>query len=99
MTLEDIGVERDALLCMTNQTSCCKPPYSHVVLGNWFLPNETRVPSSGNNTDFFRDRGQMVVHFERRRGGVDGIYRCEIPNSANVTETIYIGVYTVDNGE
>ena len=35
----------------------------------------------------------------RRRGGVDGIYRCEIPDSRNDTQTIYIGVYTAGSGE
>ena len=40
----------------------------------------------------------MVV-LQRRRGGVDGIYRCEIPDSMEVTQTIYIGVYTTGDGE
>ena len=35
----------------------------------------------------------------RRRDGVEGIYRCVIPDSTNVTQTIYIGVYTARNGE
>ena len=30
------------------------------------------------------------------RGGVEGIYRCEIPDAMNVTKTIYIGVYSVN---
>ena len=38
----------------------------------------------------------MMVQLNRRRGGEDGIYRCEIPDSMNVTQTIYIGVYTAD---
>ena len=35
----------------------------------------------------------------RRRGGVDGIYRCEIPDSMNDIQTIYIGVYNISTGE
>ena len=35
----------------------------------------------------------------RRRGGVEGIYRCEIPDSMNVTQTIYIEVYSISTGE
>ena len=34
-----------------------------------------------------------MVHLHRRRGGVEGTYRCEIPDAKNVTQTIYIGVY------
>ena len=35
-----------------------------------------------------------MVRLNRRRGGEDGIYRCEIPDSMNVNQNIYIGVYT-----
>ena len=34
-----------------------------------------------------------MVGLNRRRGGEEGIYRCEIPDSTNVPQTIYIGVY------
>ena len=99
VTLEDIGENDTALLCMTNLTACCRTPYTDEVLGNWFFPNETRVPSNNNNTDFYRDGDQMVVRLKRRRDGMDGIYRCEIPDAMNVTRTIYIGLYTADTGE
>ena len=99
MTLEDIGLEGDALFCKTIQTSCCKPSSTSNALGNWLFPNKTKVPSSRKNTDFYRDREQMVVRLNRRRGGVDGIYRCEIHDSMNVTQTIYIGVYKMGSGE
>ena len=99
MTLEDIGKGADtALLCVTNCTACCK----HEALGKWLFPNGTRVPNEYVNNskwDFFRDRGQMMVLLHRRRGGMDGIYRCEIPDSMYVTQTMYIGVYTANTGE
>ena len=100
VTLEDIGEGDDALLCRTNQTACCRLP-----IGNWFFPNKTRVPSevvnatSGEKWDFHRNRGQMVVRMHRRRGGVEGIYHCEIPDTINVIHTIYIGVYSASTGE
>ena len=107
MNLEDIGEEDDtALLCITNLTACCQPAQANgSSLGNWYFPNGTRVPSEFVNEtiwDFYRDRGLMVVRMKRRRGGEEGIYRCEIPDSMNVTQTIYIGVYTrasSDTGE
>ena len=103
VTLEDIGEGRDAaLLCVTDRTACCRPPYADplgsVPLGNWFFPNGTRVPSSGSYWDFHRTRGQMVVYLQRRRGGENGIYHCKISDAMNVTEAIYIGVYTVEAG-
>ena len=101
VTLEDIGEGDDALLCITNLTACCRPPYTSErdALGNWFFPNGTRVPSSGSQWDFHRTRGQMVVLLHRRRGGVEGIYRCEIPDTFGFTQTLYIGVYSASSGE
>ena len=99
MALEDIGERDDALFCMTNFTACCRAPYTGEngsVLGNWYFPNGTRVPGGGKQWDFHRTRGQMVVIMNRRRGGVAGIYRCEILDSMNVNQTIYIGVYTAN---
>ena len=102
VTLEDIGKEDDALFCETNQMACCKSSdtgNTQPVLGNWFFPNGARVHSRGNQSDFYRTRGEMVVQLHHRRGGVEGIYRCDIPDSMNVSQSIYIGVYTANTGE
>ena len=108
MTLEDISEDVDALLCLTDLTACCRPPYTGywnlslgyaVVFGSWFFPNGTRVPSPGEPRDVYRSRSQMVVRLNRRRGGVTGIYSCVIPDATNVSQTIYIGVYRPSTGE
>ena len=102
MTLEDIGEDGDALLCMTNLTACCRPPYTGENgsrIGEWFFPNETEVPSSGAQWNLYRTRKNMSVLLSRKSGGEDGIYRCEIPDSTNVNQTIYIGVYNTTTGE
>ena len=102
VALEDIGEGDDALLCRTNLTAS---DFTGTSLGNWFYPNETRVPNmtvnntSGEQRDFNRTRGEMVVRLNRRQSGEDGIYRCEIPDSMNIIQTIYIGVYTANTGE
>ena len=101
MILEDIGGGNDdALLCVTNYTACCRPNGTGwPAVGNWFFPNGTRVLSVGEQWDFYRTRGQMVVRMHRRRDGVEGIYHCKIPDTMNVIQTIYIGVYSVSTGE
>ena len=109
VNLEDIGEGDDAaLLCMTDKTACCRPPYAGrntSGIGNWFFPDGTRVLNESVNStsnlqlDFYRTRGHMVVCLHRRRGGVTGIYLCEIPNKMNVTQNLYIGVYTNNTGE
>ena len=102
VTLEDIGEgDSGALLCRTNPTACCQTPYtgeSGSGIGNWYFPSGARVHSDSNlSTSFYRNRGQMVVRLNRKRGGEDGIYHCVIPDSMNVPQTIYIGVYTVNS--
>ena len=97
MTLENIGEGAYALVCVTNQTACCRPENGSV-LGNWFFPNGTRVLSSGKGWDFHRTRGHMMVRMQRRRGGAEGVYRCEIPDTFGFIQTLYIGVYSANTG-
>ena len=104
VTLEEIGEGDDALLCITNLPACCRCPYTGEMgtdMGNWFFPNGTRIytPGEGTDWDFYRTRGEMVVLMQRIRGGKEGIYRCDIPDVMNVTQTIYIGVYSASTGE
>ena len=102
VTLDNIGGGDNALLCLTDLTACCRLPYTNgtgqKAIGNWFFPNGTRVPSSNAQWDFHRTRGNMRVPLQRRRGGEEGIYSCVIPNAMNVNQTIYIGVYSANNG-
>ena len=103
MTLEDIGEGGDdALLCITDLSTCCRPPYTGEMgpfIGNWFFPNGTRVPSIDHQWDFQRTRWHKVVRLNRMRGGDIGIYRCEIPDTMNVTQSLYIGLYSASTGE
>ena len=99
VALENIGEGYEALLCMTDLTACCRSSYVSGLVGNWFFPNGTRVPSSGAQWDFHRTRGQSAVFLHRRRGGVNGIYSCVIRDAMNLTQIIYIGMYSASTGE
>ena len=113
VTLEDIGEWDDALLCMTDLADCCRgsdTPSGTPSVGDWFFPNGTAVPNTvidiinGINIvwKFYRNRGPRVVRMNRRNGGVDGIYHCEIPVSLGppiAYQKLYIGVYTASTGE
>ena len=90
VTLGDIGQGDNALLCIS---ACCLKTNGSGI-GNWFFPNGTIVSSVGNQW-----RGEMVVRLNHREGGVDGIYHCEISDSMNDTQNLYIGVYTATAGE
>ena len=100
MTLEEIGEGNDTLLCLTNYTR--QSPYTGDMgnaIGNWYFPNGSRVLSSQSQSSFYRTRSQMAIRMNRRRDGVEGIYHCEIRDAMNVTQTIYIGVYSASTGE
>ena len=104
MNLEDIGKDDNALFCVTDLTACCRCPYTGEMgpdMGNWFFPNGTTIntPGEGTDWDFYRTRGEMVVLMQRKGGGEDGIYRCDIPDPMYDTQTIYIGVYSANTGE
>ena len=106
VTLDDIGESNDALLCITDNTACCARDQSPGggILGDWYYPNGTGVPSAfvalpNVQWEFYRNRGPSVVRMNRRRGGVNGIYHCVIPDTTGVDQTIYIGVYNTSTGE
>ena len=103
--LEDIGESDAALLCKTDLVACCRSyDTGSGPLGYWFFPNGTEVPNfiinvQGLMWDFYRNRGPSVVRMNRRRGGVNGIYRCKIPNQNGVSQSLYVGVYTRNTGK
>ena len=102
VTLENIGEgDGNALLCVTDNSACCgRMQVSGMgILGDWYNPNGTGAPNQGDGLDLYRNRGPSIVRLNRRRGGVTGIYRCEIPDTMNANQTIYIGVYSADTGE
>ena len=100
VTLEDIGENNASLFCMTNLTACCRP--ADVKNGsssaNWFFPNQIRVPNEKPNSAIYRTRSKSKVQMHRRRGGMEGIYYCEILDSINALQNIYIGVYNTSTG-
>ena len=102
VAMEDIGENDTALLCMTNFTDCCTSIFTMTgsASGDWFFPNGTRIVNGttipSEQEDIYVTRDHMVVCMHRRKGGVAGIYHCEIPDSMNVMQTIYIGVHTAN---
>ena len=74
VTLEDIGEDGDALLCMTNNTMCCGRDQvpGRGILGDWFYPNGTTVPNSrigiGYDPYYLRYRQITMWEFYRNRG-------------------------------
>ena len=102
--LDSIGESNESLLCLTDFPACCRANYTDDKghLGDWFFPNETMVPnmvlSMGDEWEFYRTRGRMMVFLHRRRGGVNGIYHCMVPDQSGDQLRLYVGVYTSNTG-
>ena len=96
----------DSVQCVTDLSTCCtNREGSH--RGDWYFPDGTRLPFSG---DISENRGDKRVDL-RHRGGVTslgGIYRCDIPTNAvrgydahgnSIRESVYVGLYSGSGGK
>ena len=62
VNVDDIGVNECALLCRTNNDSCCDGANDKKRTGEWYFPNGTRVEVRPKTQDeFYRNRRHQVV--------------------------------------
>ena len=54
--------------------------------------------SSRDRDRVYVTRGDGVVYLNRRKGGISGMWRCDIPDSNDVQQSIYIYLGTPDTG-
>ena len=106
VTLDNIGINGSALRCVTDNTQCCSIFQTQGAsgVGQWYFPNGTAVPNPGMTVPpadlaLYRTRDDRVVLLHHNFGGVNGIYRCEVPDGSGVTQNLYIGIFTANLGE
>ena len=101
--LSEVGSASDgsnSVQCHTDLSTCCsgsQGPHR----GDWYYPNGTRLPFSG---DVYEGRGANRVELRRTTAtGPTGIYRCDIATNAvhsntdfSVRDTVYVGLYPTD---
>ena len=82
----NIGVgHNDSLHCVTDNSDCCSNGE-----GNWYdRAGEVHQGPDGDSSLYVR-RGDGVIYLDRRRGGSSGMWRCDIPDSNGVLQSIYI---------
>ena len=93
VAINDIGEGENALLCVTDNPDCCKPPNGDTSQGEFYYPDNTAVGFSSTNS-LYRNRDTQVVRLNRRNGtpSTTGIYRCEIPDSTGRNQRLYINI-------
>ena len=96
----------DSVQCITDLSTCCRGA-DGAHRGDWYFPNGTRLPFSGDGVDTYEYRNAQRVDLRRRNNinSPTGIYRCDIPTNAvhdytsnSVRDTVYVGVYTGSGG-
>ena len=96
----DIDSSGTPLVCATQLTPCCAAFENRH--GEWFYPNGTRIPIMGANYPFYRIRrdaqtgvlGGALLNRRFDAMAPNGIYRCVIPGTDRVSQTLYVGLYT-----
>ena len=97
MLRSNIGEGHNAsLYCVTDNSDCCSNGE-----GNWYneTGGEVQQGSLGDSDRrVYVTRGDGVVYLNRRRGGTSGMWRCDIPDSNGVQQSIYIYLGTPTTG-
>ena len=106
MIISEISFSGDSstttpLICNTNKSGI---PHSG---GNWISPTGVTVGYTNTATvptvpGFVRNRGPMVVRLWRTTvstdSPVEGIYRCEVKDTTEMLQTVYVGLYNDGGG-
>ena len=98
MLLSDIGLDSEALFCLTPSTDCCTSR------GAWRFPNGDSVTESSSSHWYF-SRGNRILLLHRMSDamGPTGIYTCLVPTSSASNSPAlphYVGVYgSAEEGE
>ena len=84
----------DSLHCVTDNSDCCSNGE-----GNWYDVTGGEVHQGPDRTsNLYVTRGDEVVYLNRKTGGGAGMWRCDIPDSNGVQQSIYIYLGTSDTG-
>ena len=97
--LFDVINERlGALLCVTDKIDCCRGGDLDSLSsgGAWHYPNGTSLSSMGM---VYQERSRATVRLLRSSGHIPfGLYHCIIPDKSNVNHSLYVGIYSSNEG-
>ena len=105
VNLNDIGLNDNALFCYTNLSTCCRgvDNPNGGSQGSWLFPEGNAVGSLrfAENNEFSRNRSEraVVLHRGINAAGPTGIFTCVIPDSNNVVQQVYFGIYNIVEGK
>ena len=104
VTLTDIGEDRAALFCLTDRAACCRTSDIPGASGRgvWLLPGGSPVVQMSGAVAgmFYRSRGAsaLLLHHDSTTLGPSGVFTCDIPDSADLPQQVFVGIYPPDAG-
>ena len=87
--ITDIGEHSHALICMTDNVTCCRNRR-----GEWLSPDGSFVGTNRSGSDLYRNRGPQRVFLQRRNDAMGplGSYCCDVDTVANPDAIICINI-------
>ena len=103
VTLTDIGEDRAALFCLTDRAACCRGSDTGASgRGLWLLPGKIPVVQKSGAVAgmFYRSRGAnaVLLHRDSATLGPSGVFTCNIPDSADLPQQVFVRIYPLDAG-
>ena len=105
VTLTDIGEDRAAHFCLTDRPACCRGrDTSDGVsgLGMWLLPGDSSIVQKSGAVAgmFYRSRraSAVLLHRDSATLGPSGVFTCNIPDSADLPQQVFVGIYPPEAG-
>ena len=75
----------------------CQSALNQTMIGSWYLPNGSPVPTAVNATPVrsynVNITGQVGLLRNGGIGGYQGLYTCIIPNEKGINQTLYVAAY------
>ena len=102
--VEDIAESDGALLCLTTHAQCCSSMFtsSMMGIGEWYYPNDTKVPVRASDSIMYRNRWNGTVRLNKRsvsESDLQGIFTCVIPDSQERIRNFSIGIFPRNRGD
>ena len=73
----------------------CQSANNGTTIGDWFFPDGTKVSTIDSNLPLhvYHDEGQVGLLRDGGLAGIQGLYKCDIPDENDVNQTLWVAVY------
>ena len=87
--IDDIGVDDNALHCVTSSTACCQNPKA----GNFYYPDGSSVQYG--DAGVYRTRIYRAIRLHLRDSALvaTGRYVCAIPDSRGILKYVFVDIF------